>query len=94
MKDYIFITSKQSHNRIKYILEAIDSNDTDLYWSDKYIWYVKHGYEYKNFKRIVKNTDSKHLKEFRNCFGKFENHSFCFNVCILRNECIKIEIET
>ena len=31
-------------SRLDKIFEAIDSEDTMLYWSDRQAWYRKHGY--------------------------------------------------
>jgi hypothetical protein len=30
--------------RLDKIFEAIDSGDTDMYWTDRREWYKKHGY--------------------------------------------------
>jgi len=32
------------HGRLNLIFEAVDSGDTDLYWTDRKAWMIKHGY--------------------------------------------------
>ena len=33
-----------NHGRLNKIYEAIDSDDTELYWQDRTAWNHKHGY--------------------------------------------------
>ena len=53
-------------NRLTKIFEAIDSEDTDLYWLNRKAWLKKHGYTGKNYYDKGKMIYVPVRREFRN----------------------------
>lgn len=103
-EEYIFITTEAAHNKIKNILEAIESEDTELYWKDRKAWMTLHS---KNIDRrdnklnntkpkpiCLSATQKKRFRQFRDCFGYFESgHTFCLEICNLGEHCERMTKE-
>ena len=94
MSEYRFITTEQQHRRIKYLLEAIDTGDTDLYWKDRRHWNRVHGhadhwsYLIPPATPILTKKQVRRLQQYRECFGQYDrNHTFCTDICSIRGEC-------
>ena len=99
MENYRFITTEQSHKKIKRILEAIEYGDSDLYWADGGAWEQMHGYG--DFSRLralgsrpaarlpPTERQARKYKQYRDCFGEYDMyHRFCTDVCTINTPCL------
>lgn len=89
--------------RLHKLFEAIDAGDTELYWTDKRAWEIKHGYlkdSLKKYKRLgVESPQSglifhgnNWIRTDRKCFGNYEPTSkMCSDVCVLKKKCYDIQ---